>query len=88
MVSKGFPNVVTSGQQHNIGEKPTIVLITKYFVELLIQLSGYRYDTLVALVLIGLRAPGVFYRVWYSNQLYSTAVNIYVLYIPLIAVFF
>ena len=28
MVSKGFPNVVTSGQQYNIGEKPTVILYT------------------------------------------------------------
>ena len=25
MVSKGFPNVVTSGQQYDIGEKPVIL---------------------------------------------------------------
>ena len=28
MVSKGFLNVVTSGQQYNIGEKPTVILYT------------------------------------------------------------
>ena len=28
MVSKGFPNVITSGQQHNIGEKPSVILYT------------------------------------------------------------
>ena len=28
MVSKGFPDVVTSGQQYNIGEKPTVILYT------------------------------------------------------------
>ena len=27
MVSKGFPNVVTKGQQYNIGEKPTVILL-------------------------------------------------------------
>ena len=26
MVLKGFPNVVTSGQQYNFGEKPTVTL--------------------------------------------------------------
>ena len=26
MVSKGFPNVVTLGQQYNIGEKPAVIL--------------------------------------------------------------
>ena len=26
MVSKGFPNAVTSGQQYNIGEKITVIL--------------------------------------------------------------
>ena len=26
MVSKGFSNVVTSGQLYNIGEKPTVIL--------------------------------------------------------------
>ena len=26
LVSKGFPNVVTSGQQYNIGEKPIVIL--------------------------------------------------------------
>ena len=29
MTSKGFPNnVVTSGQQYNIGEEPTVILYT------------------------------------------------------------
>ena len=28
MVSKGFPNVTTSGQQCNIGEKPSVILYT------------------------------------------------------------
>ena len=28
MVSKGFPNVITSGQQDNIGEKPSVILYT------------------------------------------------------------
>ena len=28
MVLKGFPNVVTYGQQYNIGEKPTVILYT------------------------------------------------------------
>ena len=28
MVLRGFPNVVTQGQQHNIGEKPTVILYT------------------------------------------------------------
>ena len=28
MVSKGFSNVVTSGQQYNIVEKPTVILCT------------------------------------------------------------
>ena len=28
MVSKGFPNVVTEGQQYNIEEKPTVILYT------------------------------------------------------------
>ena len=28
MVSKGFPNVTTSGQQYNIGEKPSVILYT------------------------------------------------------------
>ena len=26
MVSKGFPNVTTSGRQYNIGEKPSVTL--------------------------------------------------------------
>ena len=25
MVSKGFPNVTTSGRQYNIGEKPSVI---------------------------------------------------------------
>ena len=25
MISKGFPNVTTSGQQYNIGEKPSVI---------------------------------------------------------------
>ena len=28
MVLKGFPNGVTSGQQYNIGERPTVTLYT------------------------------------------------------------
>ena len=28
MVSNGFPNVTTSGQQYNIGEKPSVILYT------------------------------------------------------------
>ena len=28
MVSKGFPNVTTSGRQYNIGEKPSVILDT------------------------------------------------------------
>ena len=28
MVSKGFPNVTASGQQYNIGEKPSAILYT------------------------------------------------------------
>ena len=30
MVSKGFPNVTTSGRQYNIGEKPSVILYTYY----------------------------------------------------------
>ena len=30
MVSKGFPNGVTLGQQYNIGEKPTVTLLYTY----------------------------------------------------------
>ena len=28
MVSNGFPNVTTSGQQYNVGEKPSVILYT------------------------------------------------------------
>ena len=28
MVSNGFPNVTTSGQQYNIGEKPSVIVYT------------------------------------------------------------
>ena len=28
MVSNGFPNETTSGQQYNIGEKPSVILYT------------------------------------------------------------
>ena len=28
MVIKGFPNVISSGQQYNFGEKPTVILCT------------------------------------------------------------
>ena len=28
MVLKGFPNVITSGRQYNIGEKPSVILYT------------------------------------------------------------
>ena len=27
MVSKGFPNVTTSGRQYNIGEKPSVIIL-------------------------------------------------------------
>ena len=30
MVSNGFPNVTTSGQQYNIGEKPSVTLLYTY----------------------------------------------------------
>ena len=30
MVSKGFPNVSTSGRQYNIGEKPSVILLYTY----------------------------------------------------------
>ena len=30
MVSKGFPNVTTSGRQYNFGEKPSVKLYTYY----------------------------------------------------------
>ena len=30
MVSKGFPNVTTSGQQYNIGENPSVISYTYY----------------------------------------------------------
>ena len=32
MVSKGFPNVTTSGRQYNIGEKPSVILYTYIFI--------------------------------------------------------
>ena len=32
MVSKGFPNVITSGRQYNIGEKPSVILYTYIMV--------------------------------------------------------
>ena len=28
MISNGFPNITTSGQQYNIGEKPSVILYT------------------------------------------------------------
>ena len=31
MVSKGFPDVVTQGQQ-NIGEKPAVILLYTYYI--------------------------------------------------------
>ena len=30
MVSNGFPNVTTSGQQYNIGENPSVVILYTY----------------------------------------------------------
>ena len=32
MVSKGFPNVTTSGRQYNIGEKPSVILYTCCYI--------------------------------------------------------
>ena len=37
MVSKGFPNVITSGRQYNIGEKPSVILYTY-----LISMQGHQ----------------------------------------------
>ena len=34
MVSKGFPNVTTSGRQYNVGEKPFVILSTSYYINL------------------------------------------------------
>ena len=34
MVSKGFPNVTTSGRQYNVGEKPFVILSTYYYINL------------------------------------------------------
>ena len=31
MISKGFPNVITSGRQYNIGEKPSVILCVCVF---------------------------------------------------------
>ena len=31
MVSKGFPNVTTSGRQYNFGEKPSVILCVCVF---------------------------------------------------------
>ena len=37
MVSKGFPNVTTSGRQYNIGEKPPVILYTSYIINFSMQ---------------------------------------------------
>ena len=37
MVSKGFPNVTTSGRQYNIGEKPSVILYTCYIINFSMQ---------------------------------------------------
>ena len=34
MVSKGFPNVITSGRQYNIGEKPSVILYTYIIISM------------------------------------------------------
>ena len=39
MVSNGFPNVTTSGQQYNIGEKPSF---TMYSTLTLISMQGHQ----------------------------------------------
>ena len=33
MVSKGFPNITTSGQQYNIGEKPSVILYVLFCLD-------------------------------------------------------
>ena len=38
MVSKGFPNVTTSGRQYNIGEKPSVI----YCTLALISMQGHQ----------------------------------------------
>ena len=39
MVSKGFPNVTTSGRQYNIGEKSSVIL---YTCNTLISMQGHQ----------------------------------------------
>ena len=48
MVSKGFPNVITSGRQYNIGEKPSVILYTYIVVTLRLWKSRDRLVILAA----------------------------------------
>ena len=49
MVSKGFPNVITSGRQYNIGEKPSVILYT--YINLHVVLSCF-FVTMYCIVLL------------------------------------
>ena len=44
MVSKGFPNVTTSGRQYNIGEKPSVILYTYIWCPCMEINVGVQYD--------------------------------------------
>ena len=67
MVSKGFPNVTTSGRQYNIGEKPSVIL---YCTLTLISMQEHQnqnpfnlrvldYRTVVVVVVFTLKAVPV-----------------------------
>ena len=60
MVSNGFPNITTSGQQYNIGEKPSVILYTYINLYagtpiLFICLGVPDYSSSSIIVLYGLR---------------------------------
>ena len=52
MVSKGFPDVTTSGRQYNIGEKPSVILHTVHLHYICLGVPEYSSSNMV---LYGLR---------------------------------
>ena len=46
MVSKGFPNVITSGRQYNIGVKPSVILLVVVVVVFTLKSRSGLYSVL------------------------------------------
>ena len=62
MVSKGFPNVITSGRQYNIGEKPSVILYT--YINLVVVVVVFTLKT----VLTSIQYPSLSYSSRQRNE--------------------